>query len=134
MVKVTHMAIGAAAFTAVTKGIDPAGIALAAMAACLPDLDLILPGFHRTFTHTIWAVAGIFFLTQAFFPGIAYPVTIGYFSHIAIDALTPMGIKPLYPLPPRIALPITVTGSILDRVVLRWVSLIYIGSIFWGQF
>lgn len=102
--------------------------------AMLPDQDIRIPVvFHRGITHTIWfalLVAGVLGLAGAFLgreKGVAGGIWVGIFaavvgfvtivSHIAADAITPMGVNllprsrtgrtPSPSPPPRIPLPTT---------------------------
>lgn len=48
---------------------------------------------------------------------LAQALAAGYLSHLALDALNPQGIRPLWPLPWRLALPLVESGGILERAV-----------------
>lgn len=96
------------------------GAAVTVALASLPDLDLYGPGVnHRGYTHTVWfaglvglgcaaafALVGPGALTASTAdPGIVRPDTFGFAvgttaicSHVAVDALTPMGVAPFAPL------------------------------------
>lgn len=87
--------------------------------ALLPDVDGILPGVrHRGVTHTVWfaicastmAAAGgyVFAMTGPTLPGgVQSPTLVGLFSgylvvhavlsHLLADAVTPMGVRPFWP-------------------------------------
>jgi len=87
--------------------------------AMLPDIDLSIPGLsHRGITHTIWFALfiagicgglgyGVATLVESM-PGVDSPRTVGAFcgylglhaivTHLLADMLTPMGVKPFWPL------------------------------------
>lgn len=87
------------------------GTAVAVAVATLPDVDEALPMAHRGWTHTVWFVAGCGVLAAAL--GAAAGVAVGrplavavavglatgvsLAAHIAADSVTPMGVRPLYP-------------------------------------
>lgn len=109
------------AFATVALGFDDLAFlgALASVGlAMLPDVDLRLPLVpHRGPTHTVWFVAlatvagGVFGWTAGIGEGPASAVGLAAFgalvaglavgSHLAADALTPMGVRPLAPLSDR---------------------------------
>lgn len=88
-----------------------AGLALALGAARLPDVDQRVPFVaHRGPTHTVWfggvtalgggvAVGTITSLSGVELPALV-PLAIlaGLGSHLVADALTPAGVRPLWPL------------------------------------
>ncbi|MEF8780435.1 MAG: metal-dependent hydrolase [Haloferacaceae archaeon] len=85
-----------------------AGGALVAVAAILPDCDEFLPIPHRGPTHTVWFVAAVGLLAaggvaalsvrEAAWGPVAGLLAAGAVaSHVAVDALTPMGIRPFAP-------------------------------------
>lgn len=58
---------------------------------------------HRGMTHTVWALAAWWAIgrgleQQLQLEGAAFVATVGYFSHLFADTLTPSGVKWLYPL------------------------------------
>lgn len=91
-------------------GLYPIDMALAAGFACfgslLPDIDnkssslgryVHLPLGHRTWTHSLWAVALVLLLCRALpVPGI-YGLAFGYFLHLFLDGLSGMGVCWFYP-------------------------------------
>lgn len=97
-------------------GLTLLGGGLAVATATLPDADHKLPIPHRGVTHTVaFAVAvgllvgvlaavtlaagGVFRALPAWTPAfVAGTVTLSLCSHIAGDAITPMGIRPFRPL------------------------------------
>lgn len=134
----THLAIGILAAVAIgpqTIGqIDAQFIGLAALGALLPDLDsptgLLSKMFpvhlgmigigHRGPLHSVWPVALLIYLGML-------PLAIGYASHLAADAITLRGIRPLWPLPPTIR-GLILTGSLLDHaaMVAAWAGAAYL--------
>ena len=128
----THVAAGAAtASLAATLGVLPVDAPLAAIAAAaslVPDIDhasstlgrrlgpiswlLSKLAGHRTWTHSLWALGGWawFWFSCAPFE-FAATVTLGYASHIAVDALTPKGV-PLFNLRKRHSLRLARTGGV----------------------
>ncbi len=112
--------IGAGAIVLDRPGLAIIGAAGVVVLATLPDVDLRLPLVtHRGITHTVWfalavaagagvvgwAVApafdglGIDPLIGGLFGAVVGATAIG--SHLLADALTPAGIKPLWPLSDR---------------------------------
>lgn len=118
----TATIVGAATFAI---GLPPTvaltSTGVAAFGAILPDIDhpkskaskmfprigkLFQRGGHRTYTHTIWAI--LFLLTLTLFtPSFLQPImlalTVGYFLHIAEDALSMKGVNWLHPFKKRSA-------------------------------
>ena len=100
---------------AVTGAGDPAlaavGCGLAVAVSTLPDADEFLPLDHRGPTHTVWfvaacalaasglgAVAGPAVGRPAVLPAVAgAAVGLSLASHLLADVVTPMGVRPLYP-------------------------------------
>lgn len=135
----THLAVGAltGCVIAQSAGIkDPwvgAGVALAAVAALIPDwLQINIPGLnkrvkgiagHRGFTHwliTAWVVSWAVSEIQPPSWGLPVPpgafVLGGWLSHIALDALS-SGVPALWPLPWRVTLARVRTGGGLDSAL-----------------
>ena len=97
-----------------------AGAVVTVVLASLPDLDLYGPGVdHRGYSHTVWfaglggAGSAVAFSTvgadRVALPiagsGVVHPGAFGFavgtaaiLSHVAVDALTPMGVAPFAPL------------------------------------
>lgn len=114
--------VGAALFVyapvgaALSRGGEPwlavLGAAVAIACATLPDADEFLPIDHRGPTHTIWFVLGGAAVAAVAGWGLgsivgrpdAIAVTVGLAaglslgSHLLADSITPMGIRPFYPL------------------------------------
>jgi inner membrane protein len=99
-------------------GLTLVGGAVTVALATLPDMDIRIPGIaHRGPTHTLWfallvgLVIGTGGLLLGRELGVATALTLGGFgflvgalsicSHIAADALTPMGVTPFTPLSGR---------------------------------
>ena len=95
-----------------------AGVPILLLAARLPDADRRLPlTSHRGFTHTLWFVALLPLALVSVVAGHVSPssldgsrwiLSFGYLtalagglSHLVGDALTPMGIRPLWPVSDR---------------------------------
>lgn len=87
------------------------GAAVAVAMATLPDADEPLPMNHRGYTHTVWFVATITALAAVVgaiadlylstWPLLSLTVGgatgISLTSHLLADSITPMGIRPFYP-------------------------------------
>lgn len=77
------------------------GLAIVAgIGAIFPDIDFKenLRHLHRKLFHNIWAIGLVTIIISILFTlsfGIAF--MLGAFSHLIADALTPMGIYPLWP-------------------------------------
>ncbi|MEM7824190.1 MAG: metal-dependent hydrolase [Candidatus Aenigmatarchaeota archaeon] len=87
--------------------------------AIIPDMDI---GFmHRKLLHNIWALAVMLILGFKFGlmdRAVAIAFSLGFFSHLASDALTHMGVMPLWPITrPKIHGPIK-TGGLGEFLVL----------------
>lgn len=95
-----------------------AGVPILLLAARLPDADRRLPlTSHRGLTHTLWFVAFLplalvsvlaTHLSPSSLEGSQWLLSYGYLtalagglSHLVGDALTPMGIRPLWPISDR---------------------------------
>lgn len=88
------------------------GVAVAVGLSTVPDADELLPIDHRGPTHTVWFVVGAAVLCAgvgavlglaigrpaalAATVGTAAAVSLG--SHLLADSITPMGVRPFYPL------------------------------------
>lgn len=95
-----------------------AGVPILLLAARLPDVDRRVPvTSHRGFTHTLWFVALLPLALVAVVAGHISPssldgsrwmLSFGYLtalagglSHLVGDALTPMGVRPFWPVSDR---------------------------------
>jgi inner membrane protein len=123
--------------------------------AMLPDVDLRLPGVsHRGPTHTVWfallvaaVLGGVGFATgRAGLGAPLDPLTLGAVgagvgllsvgSHLLADALTPMGIRPFWPLSrERVTLSLVTADSTVGNyglfgvgvfVTAGWVGLLFV--------
>lgn len=88
-------------------------VSMAVVGSLLPDIDhpqslinrvlivtrlLTLFVTHRGITHTLWALCFVAWMGFSFLPeAAAIGLVIGYASHLALDLITPQGIRPLYP-------------------------------------
>ena len=92
----------------------------AAAGALAPDIDLFSMVLHRKLLHNLWALAIFVFVGMSislFDKSAAIAFSIGFVSHLIADAMTPMGIKPLWPMGlPHIKGPIK-TGSLGEWVI-----------------
>lgn len=122
MIGTTHIAVGVALTTAVF-GFDAPALATTVIASTVPDLDRHLPGMHRQVTHSLLALIVVYLFGSQYFPGLVYPFLIGYSGHLLMDILTPAGVPLLWPVGKRFRLPITSTGSFIDRVVIRYAAI-----------
>ncbi|OPL12641.1 MAG: hypothetical protein AVO34_06810 [Firmicutes bacterium ML8_F2] len=123
MVGKTHIAVGVTLCTAIS-GLNPAGMAVAAIASKLPDIDLAFK--HRGPVHSL-LVAGLVLLgTSRYFPNLVFPVAAGYLSHIFLDALTPAGVSLFWPFyKKRVGVSAVYTGGIGDSFC-RWTALVFL--------
>lgn len=107
--------VGLIVFVVGFEGAAMAGAVGAGLLAMVPDYDQRIPGIsHRGLTHTVWfaALVGIGLgltgvaigANDGMVPAIGLGVfgllvgTVTILSHIAADALTPMGVEPYAPL------------------------------------
>ncbi|WP_135666986.1 metal-dependent hydrolase [Halorhabdus rudnickae] len=106
--------VGFVIFVVGFEGAAMAGAVGAGLLAMVPDYDQRVPGIsHRGLTHTVWFAAlvgiglGLIGLAIGSNDGILAAIGLGTFgllvgavtilSHIAADALTPMGVEPFAP-------------------------------------
>ncbi|CCQ33973.1 membrane-bound metal-dependent hydrolase (DUF457) [Halorhabdus tiamatea SARL4B] len=106
--------VGLIVFVAGFEGAAMAGAVGAGLLAMVPDYDQRVPGItHRGITHTVWFATlvgiglGLVGLAIGSNDGILAAIGLGVFwlvvgtvtilSHIAADALTPMGVEPYAP-------------------------------------
>ncbi|MBR9676968.1 metal-dependent hydrolase [Candidatus Woesearchaeota archaeon] len=110
----THLLIGyvfGLLFLKIYNAQNPAVfIIFVGLAALMPDIDnskstvgnkIKIIGWlfkHRGFFHTLWAALMFSVLAYAFSKEIAIAVLVGYTSHLLSDSLTPMGVRPLWPI------------------------------------
>ena len=122
--------------------LDPTALTLATAGALLPDIDhpqswiglrlrfvsrpLAAAIGHRGVTHSIVAALGCFVVLRwdGLSREIVDPVVVGYLSHLAADFLTPAGLRLIWPLKRRFAVPLCRTGSPIEpaivTVLLLW--------------
>jgi membrane-bound metal-dependent hydrolase YbcI (DUF457 family) len=99
----THVIFGIFLFVVLWGALklDLALSALVGIGAVFPDLDYKkeLNTRHRKLFHNVWILAlvttAIVLLVNSFEFATAF--ALGFISHILADALTPMGVYPLYP-------------------------------------
>src|SRR5947207_11048808 len=82
-------------------------VVVCAVLAALPDIDLVLPGFHRTYTHSLTAVIVVTIVAAAMTGKVtrwrtALTCGAAYASHLLLDWLgaddfPPFGIQALWP-------------------------------------
>lgn len=123
MIGTTHVAVGVA-LTAAVYGFDAPALATAAIASTAPDLDRMLPGMHRQFTHSLLSIIAIYLFGNQYFPGLIIPFLIGYGGHLILDMLTPSGVPLLWPIGKRFRLPVTSTGSFVDKIIIRYAAIV----------
>jgi len=112
-----HVLAGAAvayAGDAIDRRRSPIGlVATCALLAAVADLDLLLPGYHRSFTHSLTAVAFVFIVAAAVTGEVSLRHHIGrwrialvcacaYATHLLLDwlgtdALRPYGLQLFWP-------------------------------------
>lgn len=121
MLRLGHYGAAMLAYAPVISVLDPgdlltatAGFVLVLVAARLPDIDQRVPVVpHRGPTHTVWfgtilgpafawAVYSVLPATsRSLLVMVAVAPVIGVLSHLAADAITPAGVRPLWPLHER---------------------------------
>ncbi|MCX6818204.1 MAG: metal-dependent hydrolase [Candidatus Aenigmarchaeota archaeon] len=100
----THIIFGIFLFVLLWAAfkLDIALSALVAVGSVFPDLDYRkgLTVYHRKLAHNIWVMllASIIIALVANSIEFGMAFALGFMSHVLIDALTPMGVYPLYPL------------------------------------
>ncbi|MEM5814455.1 MAG: metal-dependent hydrolase [Candidatus Aenigmatarchaeota archaeon] len=122
MKKRTHLIFAVLLFLVLNKVFSlPLPFAVfAAIGALVPDIDLLTMLLHRKLFHNLWVLtavvlAGMHFGLMDQSTAIAF--SIGFLSHLIADAMTPMGVKPLWPLGlPHIKGPVK-TGSAIEFAI-----------------
>lgn len=137
----THFFAGAAAGLLITGHTDIKTAAVSAgvagVAALLPDIDdphstigRVVPVIswlikkttgHRGPLHSLLG-AGIFFVLISIIlhsarHDLALIGLAGYLSHLVVDSLNPQGVPWLWPVKKHFGIPITTTGSFIERLV-----------------
>lgn len=122
----THFVVGS--LTGYLTGGVP-GAFVGGFSALLPDIDcpdstvgkLVKPLSwliktilgHRTVFHSFWIPLALYLLPAPY----NIPIALGYLSHLLLDALTPEGIIPFWPVPFKFSLPLVRTGSFIETIV-----------------
>lgn len=127
MLRRSHVAIGIIAAASLTGAADELLIAPlpalltaapflagAAFGSVLPDFDLSLHIPHRGVTHWLIWPALLWFLVHN---PIVHGLALGWVTHILADCLTLEGLRPLWPLPLRLAGPIKTGGALESLAV-----------------
>lgn len=78
---------------------------------------------HRNFIHSIWPACILYLIIMPFSITYAIAALAGYLSHLLTDGMTPVGIKPLWPLQKRLKGPIR-TGSTTEFMVLAIIAIL----------
>lgn len=140
----SHIALGAAAWLVAAPSLglqatSPVSLSLAVLGSLLPDIDhpkswvgkktrplsnvISTVLGHRGVTHSLVAVAACGWLAlHASVPAeIAWPLAIGYLSHLAGDLLTPRGLRLMWPVKGTWALPVCRTGGAFEPLVVALV-------------
>lgn len=121
----THVAGGVLAGAVVGAGIAPLPIAIAGLAALVPDwLQVNIPGAsrlvhgvfgHRGISHWFITAGLVAFLVRFISRDLAVYALAGWGSHIVLDLFSD-GVPALWPLP-RITLAHVKTGSWMDAII-----------------
>ena len=84
---------------------------------------------HRGVTHSVLAVVACLVLLrwQGYGRGVADPLVIGYLSHLAADLLTSSGLRLVWPLRQRQAIPLYRTGSLSESIIVTGVTVYVLG-------
>lgn len=142
----SHVVLGVVAWHAAALALsspasDPLMLGLAGVGALLPDIDhprswagrklgpvsLLIGGIfgHRGITHSLVAVlACLGLLVWGGLGELAVPVTVGYLSHLAGDALTPSGVPLFWPCRRPMGLPLVRTGSPMEMGLVAALALL----------
>ena len=119
MTKRSHLMIGVGCSLLFGVNVIPCVIG-----ALLPDIDIIWGKYfkgnfwlsHRGITHHFSIPLALLVLSLVYsdFSFIFISLSLGYFSHLFADALTPTGIPFFFSYYPRFSLKIVKTGSLLE--------------------
>lgn len=127
----THFLFGILAGLLFIQLFNPANqllfMALILLGAIFPDIDNVkstigkfaLIGFffeHRGLFHSL-LIAAALSLLLALFTDVYYAFALGYLTHLAADALTPMGVGFLYPFSNKRVRGFIKTGSLLEHIL-----------------
>lgn len=106
---------GVLARQAAERGLAP--VALGAVAfvglACAARLSV-----HRSFSHSLLALAGFAAATWLACPPLAPSLALGLASHLVLDALTYRGLRLFWPLSCTLSLRLCKTGGVIDACLL----------------
>ena len=158
MMAISHVVTSLAAWSVAAQytSLEPtAGGMLAVIAgALLPDIDhpkswlgrrlwfisapLSLMIGHRGLTHSLLAVivlGGALTVYGSLGSYLVASVCIGYLTHMAGDFVTKGGIPVFWPLKRRFALPIMVTGSVIEflSVTALMIAIVYLQADYWTE-
>lgn len=100
---------------ATERGLGPVllgAVALLAL-ACAARLSA-----HRSFAHSLLALAGFTVATHLVCPPLAPSVALGFATHLALDALNHCGLRLLWPLRHGFAADLCKTGGVADACLL----------------
>lgn len=132
MLKRTHLAIGIATTLpfVLTKDLNLICATIGIAASVAPDLDKKFHMTHRGFSHSLLATSGIYFgvnyISNRFFPmdGLAFAITLNYFSHIFADSFTKRGVPLFWPCKKNVGLKLFKLTTTRDYVVRVFVYLV----------
>ena len=96
------------------------------LGALIPDIDYLIGVEHRTLTHSIlfFASALIIYKLWGKHAGLAY--SLGLFSHLTFDLITPMGVQLLYPLPIFYSFNLVSSMDSLPNIAIMLACLVFI--------
>ena len=120
MLKRTHILFAVFLFMLVNLrlGYPLMFLVFALIGAAIPDIDVKFK--HRKLLHNVWVLALIILIgisTRVMSPAIAISLSIGFLSHLIIDALTVTGIRPFWPMnKPHFRGPFK-TGGVTEYVI-----------------
>ncbi len=152
MIFITHLLFGIVLGYVVAHATNSSNpllfIPIASIAALIPDLDIMtsyagrrLPFFsfflnlafgHRGLFHSIWIPLFLYWILAPFSQLAAAAIATGMISHILIDAFTPAGIKPFWPVTIKISGPVK-TGGFLDMAAAGFLIAVVIVLFFESQ-
>jgi inner membrane protein len=150
----SHVAVGVAVWVWAAPhlglpALDPLPLALAGIGSLLADVDhpqswvglrlrmisrpLAAMVGHRGITHSLLAVivCGVLLRWAGFSRTAVDAVVVGYLSHLAADLLTSSGLRLMWPLRRRFAIPLCKTGSATEWIIVAcavtWVGVHAVG-------
>lgn len=106
---------GALARQAVARGLGPVALGLVGLLALGSAARL---SAHRSFSHSLTALAGFAAATWLVCPPLASPLALGFATHLALDALNHRGLRLLWPLRHGFAAGLCKTGGVADACLL----------------